>query len=606
MTTQPSHLVLADRAESLAEAGDLKGAIAHLKAALKEQPSFFQGWLRLSKHLFDAEHFVEAVQVGRAAERFDPLGPDFQFIQNRMQARAFSDAGRRAREMLAKQPGHPRAVYTIAQLADLNNNAEAKVDALLYGLTHSPANLMLRNMLISACERAGDYSGAIEAARLLVRTEESFASLWSLVSILLRYGQNQELLDVCMRAENLAGSDTGKLSEIELVRGQILRVMGKREESVAAYRACLAHNPSNAGAWWALADMKNYAFTQADRAAIERLLQEQELSDEGKCVAKFALAKASETHGDFDASMGLYKEANRLYPKATFDPKQFADAVSARIGAFNSSALHQQADRAPSSAKPIFILGLPRSGSTLLEQILASHSQIEGTIEQPVLPSIARKVHVKCALTYNGDILQKIGELAPAELSELGAAYLDDGALFRSGASEFFTDKLPFNFLHVGLIHKLLPQAIIIDARRNPMDCGLSLYKQHFPTGVDFSYDLGHIGAYYNQYLNLMDHWDSVLPGRVYRVQYEALVRNPEAQIRALLDHVGVEFEEACVNFHATDRAIRTASSEQVRQPINSRGIGAWRRVEAHLQSLKDSLGAETLARFEADLDLNP
>ncbi|MEP1144447.1 MAG: sulfotransferase [Henriciella sp.] len=606
MTSQPSHIALAERAETLAEEGDLAGAISKLKAALKEKPSFFQGWLRLSKHLFEAEHFAEAVQVVRAAERFDPLGPDFQFIQNKMQDRAFGDAGRRAREMLAKQPGHPRAVYTIAQLADLNNNAESKVAALLYGLTHSPANMMLRNMLITACEQAGDYSGAIEAARLLVRTEESFPSLWSLVSILLRYGQNQELLDVCMRAESLAGGDTGKLSEVELVRGQILRVMGQREQSVAAYRACLAHNPSNAGAWWALADMKNYAFTQADRTAIETLLRGQNLSDADKCVAKFALAKASETHGDFDASMGLYNEANRLYPKATFNPSQFADAVSARIGAFNSDALRQQADRAPSSAKPIFILGLPRAGSTLLEQILASHSQIEGTIEQPVLPSIARKAHVKCALTYQGDILQKIGELTPTELSELGAAYLDDGALFRSGASDFFTDKLPFNFLHVGLIHKLLPEAIIIDARRNPMDCGLSLYKQHFPTGVDFSYDLGHIGAYYNQYLKLMDHWDSVLPRRVYHVQYEALVRNPEAQIRALLHHVGVEFEEACVNFHATDRAVRTASSEQVRQPINSRGIGAWRRVAAHLQPLKDSLGAATLARFEADLDLNP
>ena len=603
MSDQTSHLVLAKEADGLAAKGDVSGAIAHLKDALRRDPHYLQGWLHLSRLLFESGHVSEAVQVTEAAERFDPLQADFQSIQTHMQNRAFGAAETVAKQMLTKQQGHPRAVFTLAHLSGLKNNAAGRVKVLEYGLEHSPANLVLRNQMVIAYEAAGDFRAAIEAARVLVKTQDSFEANWVLVSILLRYGQNDELLTVCDRARVLAGTDPLKLSEIELVRGQILRVMGQRDESVSAYRLCLQHNPSNAGAWWALADMKNFDFSGEDRSAIEVLLEDPKIPVANKCIATFALAKAQESAGDLDASMRAYADANRLYANQTFDPAQFETAISARIAAFNSDALRNEADQAGPGPTPIFILGLPRSGSTLLEQILASHSKIEGTIEQPVLPSIARKAHVLCALKHGGDFLDKIGQLSAAELSELGEAYIRDGALFRSEDTDYFTDKLPFNFLHVGLIHKILPQAVIIDARRNPMDCGLSLYKQHFPTGVDFSYDLEHIGAYYNQYLRLMDHFDEMLPNRVFRVQYEHLVRDPERSIRSLLDHIGLTFEPACLNFHMTHRAVRTASSEQVRQPINAKGIGAWRRVEPHLEKLSESLGRETLSRFERELD---
>lgn len=603
MSDPTSHLVLAKEADRLAAKGDVSGAIAHLKDALRRDPQNLQGWLHLSRLLFETGHVSEAVQVTEAAERFDPLQADFQIIQNHIQNRAYGAAETVAKQMLTKQQGHPRAVFTLAHLSGLKNNAAGRVKVLEYGLEHSPANLVLRNLLVSAYEAAGEFQAAIETGRTLVKTQDSFEANWVLVSILLRYGQNDELLTVCDRAQALAGSDPQKLSEIELVRGQILRVMGQRDESVSAYRLCLKHNPSNAGAWWALADMKNFDFSGEDRFAIEALLNDPALPAPSKCVATFALAKAQESAGDLEASMTAYADANGLYANETFDPAQFEAAISARIAAFNPDALREKADQAAPGPTPIFILGLPRSGSTLLEQILASHSKIEGTIEQPVLPSIARKAHVLCALNHGGDFLDKIGHLTATELSELGETYIRDGALFRSENTDYFTDKLPFNFLHVGLIHKILPHAIIIDARRNPMDCGLSLYKQHFPTGVDFSYDLEHIGRYYTQYLRLMDHFDEVLPNRVFRVQYEHLVREPEQSIRSLLDHIGLAFEPACLNFHATQRAVRTASSEQVRQPINAKGIGAWRRVEPHLQKLSDSLGRETLSRFEHELD---
>ena len=603
MQTPTSARALANQADTLAAKGDLVGAISRLKEALRLDPRFLQGWLQLSRLLFETGNYAEAVQVTQAAERFDPLEADFRQIQHHMQTRAFGAAESVAQAMLKKEAGHPRAVFTLAHVAGLKNNPEGQVKALEYGLSHAPANQVLRNALVGAQESAGDYSGAIDTARTLVRTEESFAAYWMLVSILLRYGQNEELLEVCDRAKPFAENDALKLSEIELVRGQILRVMGRREESIAAYRTCLRLNARNAGAWWALADMKTFDFSGDDRHAIQALLSDPQLRAPEKCVAMFALAKAQESAGDLDASMSAYADANRLYANPTFDPKQFESAIEARVKAFDSAALQAICDPAPKGPVPIFILGLPRSGSTLLEQILASHSEIEGTIEQPVLPSIARKAHAICALKHGGDFLEKIGALSSAQLSELGQAYLDNGAVFRTEGRAYFTDKLPFNFLHIGLIAKVLPQAIIIDIRRNPLDCGLSLFKQHFPTGVDFSYDLNHIGVYYNAYLKLMDHWHSVLPGRILTLQHEHVVRDPEAKIRELLDHIGLPFESACVNFHQTERAVRTASSEQVRQPINTRGIGAWRKVEAHLGPLKQALGEQTLARFAGEFD---
>jgi len=599
MDQSSQHQSLLQQVDRNLASGNAIGAISDLKAALKADPQFFQGWLRLSKILFDTENYREAVHVGQVAQQFDPLQAEFRAIQGHMQNRAYSQAEAVAKQMLAKQPGHPRAVFTIAEISGLKNYPEGRVEALRHGLDYGPADLVLRNMLVGALDQAGDFQAAIEEARTLVRTEDSFPALWTLVSILLRHGRNEELLAVCDRAAALASGDADKASQVDLVRGQILRVMGKREESIAAYRSCLAHNPHNAGAWWALADMKTFDFSDADADAIKRLIDTPSLPPMEKCVATFALAKASESHGDWDQTMSLYNAANSLHPNAKYDASVFSQEVDARMKAFDQAGLPIQADQIATGPTPIFILGLPRSGSTLIEQILASHSQIEGTIEQPTMPSIARKAHVKCALEHKGGLLEKAGALSPAELSELGQQYISDGALFRNDGRPFFTDKLPFNFRHVGLIHKILPQAIIIDARRNPLDCGLSLYKQHFPTGVEFSYGLAHIGAFYSDYLKLMDHWHRVLPGRVLTVQYERLVRDPEAKIREILAHVGVDFEPGCVSFHETQRAVRTASSEQVRQPMNTRGIGAWRKVEAYLEPLKSGLGQETLARFE-------
>ncbi|MEQ9316939.1 MAG: sulfotransferase [Henriciella sp.] len=590
---------LARTAEARMASGDGAGAIQSLKESLQAHPQNFSGWLTLSRWLFEAGHYREAVEVTGAAERFDPLTADFQSIQSHIRTRNLAAAETVAREMMEKVPHHPRAVFTLAHLARAGGDSEACAGLLEAELVHLPANLTLRNLLMSAREDVGSYAGVLAAARDIVQIQESFQSLMTLATLLLRYGQNRELLAICDRAEALTGGSPARQSDVDLIRGQVLRILGDRDRSVAAFRACLAGNPRNASAVWALGDLKTHEFSAADRQTINAILSDPRSDQQQKCMAAFARAKDSEAQGDWDQIMPLYEAANRLYAGDRFNPAQFSSAISRMTSAITGEKLEVQAEAPSGGGVPIFIVGLPRSGSTLLEQMLASHSAIEGTMEQPVLPAMKRRAHAYCAKHLGRDYLDGLGDIPKAELTRLGEAYIAEGALFRSGDTAFFTDKMPFNFEHIGLIHKILPRAVIVDIRRNPMDCGFSLYRQYFMQGSAFSYDLSHIGQYYDGYLRLMDHWDRVLPGKVFHIQYEDLVAEPERQVRSLLDHIGVPFEAGCLNFHETDRAVRTSSSEQVRQPLYTSGVGQWRVAERHLKPLADSLGPETLSHFK-------
>ncbi|MGX6648119.1 tetratricopeptide repeat-containing sulfotransferase family protein [Maricaulaceae bacterium MS644] len=585
-------------AEKMAARGERGEAIAALKGFLEAYPGAFDAWIRLGNLLYHEQRYAEAVQAVKAAERADPLAAQFQLIQRAMQSRDFAQAGSVANAMLEKHPGHPRAVFTLAHLASSRGDHEGAVAILENALRLSPANLVLRTMLIGALEHSGAYRRAIAAAKELARIEESFDSLWPLIMVLLRYGRNDEALEACDRAERHVNSAPAKQSAVKLVRGQIRRITGDREASIDLFRASLADDPRNAAAWWALADMKTYAFSQAEQQAIRALSARPDIDRKTKSIATFALAKAHETEDDGAASMPLYIKANALHNDHAFDPQRFDAAADRLVQAYTAETVSAQAAAAPGGATPIFIVGLPRSGSTLVEQILASHSQIEATIEQPTLPAVKRTAHLRCVERFGGDYLSNIGRMPQSDLEALGRAYLEESTLFRTGDRAFFTDKMPNNFEHVGLIHKILPNAVIIDVRRNPMDCGFSLFKQYFAQGVDFSYNLKDIGSYYNGYLKIMDHWDRVLPGKVLHVQYEDLVRSPEPMIQTLLAGVGVAFEPGCLKFHETRRAVRTASSEQVRRPLYSEGVGAWRAVEAHLEDLKIALGPQTLNRF--------
>ena len=375
--------------------------------------------------------------------------------------------------------------------------------------------------------------------------------------------------------------------------GHALKAVGRTADSVAAYRTAITQLPSLGEAWWSLANLKTLRFTDGDIAAMNAELLRGSLADEDRYHLHFALGKAHEDAARYTVSFDHYAKGNALRRETL---RYDADEVTAHArrseALFTPAFFAARAGQGCPASDPIFIVGLPRSGSTLLEQILSSHSAVEGTSELPDLISIAGRLGGRPKLGQPSAYPEILAHFDAGGLRELGEEYLARTRGNRHTGRPHFVDKMPNNFQHVGLIHLILPNARIIDARRHPLGCGFSGFKQHFARGQGFTYSLDDIGRYYSDYVRLMAHVDAVLPGRVHRVVYEALVADPEAQIRALLDYCGLPFEPACLEFHANDRAVRTPSSEQVRQPVYTAAVDHWQHYEKWLGPLKHALGA--------------
>ncbi|MEO0643161.1 MAG: sulfotransferase, partial [Pseudomonadota bacterium] len=301
------------------------------------------------------------------------------------------------------------------------------------------------------------------------------------------------------------------------------------------------------------------------------------------------LGKALEDAGEYEESFAAYEKGNDLKRTQTrYSADKMSEELSKQGAICTPELFAQHSGRGHLAPDPIFILGLPRAGSTLLEQILASHSRIDGTLELPNILALAHRLRGRRAgQSKYPDVLPN---LSAEQLAKFGEDYINDTRIHRQGAP-FFIDKMPNNFRHIGLIHLILPNAKIIDARRAPMDCCFSGFKQLFAEGQEFTYGLTEIGRYYSDYVDLMEHWDTVLPGKVLRVIHEDVLDDQEGETRRMLDFLGLPFEEACLQFHKTDRAVRTASSEQVREPINRKGQDAWKPFEPWLGDLKEALG---------------
>jgi tetratricopeptide (TPR) repeat protein len=380
-------------------------------------------------------------------------------------------------------------------------------------------------------------------------------------------------------------ADYPKQPRLWLNYGHTLRAIGRREDAVAAYQKSLELAPGLGDAYWSLANLKVAALSAGDEAAMQASLARPELTAEDRLHLHYALGKALEDRGDAQGAFSHYAQGAALRRAETpYDREATTVLVRRAKALFTPDFFAARAGMGSASAAPIFIVGLPRSGSTLIEQILASHSQIEGTMELPDIGFIARG--------FADAYPEALGGLTGPTLSKLGDGYVEATAVHRKLGRPFFIDKMPNNFLHIGLIQLILPCARIIDARRHPMGSGFSAFKQHFAKGQAFSYDLADLGGYYRDYVELMAHFDTVLPGRVHRVIYEELVADPEAEVRRLLDHCGLPFEAGCLRFYENDRAVRTASSEQVRQPIFTDATDHWRHFQPWLGPLEQSLGS--------------
>lgn len=374
--------------------------------------------------------------------------------------------------------------------------------------------------------------------------------------------------------------------------GHALKTLGKIPQSIAAYRRALTMQPTVGEAYWSLANLKTFRFSDAEVLAMRQALERTDLTDEDRLHFEFALGKALEDTQSFEESFAHYAAGNALRRKAHgYDPQENANFVRRSKQLFTRQFFLDRCGAGAEAIDPIFIVGLPRAGSTLIEQILASHSLVEGTMELPELPRMARELASPSNDEEEGTFLKRVASLGRDQLRAHGERYLAETQVMRKSDAPRFIDKMPNNFWYIGLIQLILPNALIIDARRDPLACCWSCFKQHFARGQWFTYGLEDLGLYYRDYVELMSHYDAVLPKKVVRVCHEELICDPERYIRALLARCGLPFEPQCLRFYENSRPVRTASAEQVRRPIFRDGIDQWRHFEPWLGPLKSALG---------------
>ncbi len=374
--------------------------------------------------------------------------------------------------------------------------------------------------------------------------------------------------------------------------GHALKTNGREAESIAAYKKSIELQPSFGEAYWSLANLKTAPFTDLDLASMRAQLAGPSISDDDRFHLNFALGKALEDRGEYAESFEQYALGNRLRRlQISYRPEEMTTHVARVKALCTAEYFAKRPDYGAAAPDPIFIVGLPRAGSTLLEQILSSHSQVEGTMELPDIPEIAKSLFQRGKQSQLEGYSAVLATLSATQCAELGERYLAQTRIQRKTAAPFFIDKLPNNFAHIDLIQLALPRAKIIDARRHPLGCCFSGFKQHFARGQSFTYSLEDIGRYYRDYVELMAHFDAVLPGRVHRVIYESMIQDTEIEVARLLDYCGLPFEQSCLRFYENERAVRTASSQQVRQPIFSDGVDHWRHYEPWLGPLKHALG---------------
>ena len=465
----------------------------------------------------------------------------------------YADAERLLRHAVAQAPDYPDARISLALVLFSRGQLTDALALLDTVIASDPAHIGAAASKADILAQTGSYDAAAETYRALIDAVGDHAEVW-------------------------------------LWYGHLLKTTGRQVESVAAYRRATSIDPDLAEAWWSLAELKANKVEADDIAAMKRGLTPS-LPPTKRLFLHFALGKAFEDRREWAPSFAHYAEGNRLRLELEpHDREAVSEEVDRSIALFGRDFFAARAATGCRDPDPIFIIGLPRAGSTLIEQILASHSQIEGTAELPDMPLLVQSLVAERWRDRDAAYPAVVTDLDGARLRELGERYLEGAARNRKSSAPFFIDKLPNNWRYLGLIHLILPNARIIDARRDAMACCFSNFKQHFARGQTFAYSMEDLGSYYRDYIRMMRHIDGVLPGLVHRVDHEALLENPEREIRNLLTYLDLSFEEACLRPHENARPVRTASSEQVRRPINRDAVDLWRNYEPWLDELKQAL----------------
>jgi tetratricopeptide (TPR) repeat protein len=562
-------------------------AAATLGTAIRLDPRLPLARKRLAQVLAALGRGADADASLEAWFEQDPGRADVAIALEHLRAGRKDDAISTLRKSLQENPDNVDALHTLAQAYWGDEKRISDIEALLRRATElAPALVpawILQGTLLHESDRPEE---AIECYQRAVEIEPGNASAWSgLGADYARIGDMEKSASAYARSLALQPGIAG----VHMSYAHVLKSLGHQQQALREYRAAIALRPDFGEVYWSMANLKVFRFEPSEVAAMQEQVQRDDLSASADVHFRFALGKAFEDAGDYDHAWEFYDTGNqRQRPLVSYDPVGFETRHEQIAEVFSRELLERHAGEGFDSDAPIFIVGLPRSGSTLIEQILASHSCVEGTLELSTLGEIA--VSVGLHRRDRREYPEAVRDLRGRDFRAYGKQYIDETRIYRTTDRPRYTDKLPNNFSHIGFAHLILPNAKIINARRHPLDSILGSYKQLFGKGQHFTYDMEELVLYYRQYHEIMRHWHRVLPGKVLDVHYEETVGDFEAQVRRILAHCGLPFEEACLRFHETERAVRTASSEQVRQPLYTRALGTWRRYEKHLRPWQEEL----------------
>ena len=574
---------------ALADAGQPEAAISAWRRAVKVKPDFSDAWraiadeLRRGGDMSDADAaYAQLIKAGTRDPRL--LAAADALLRNEL-----PQAETVLRAHLQQYPTDVAAVRMFAEVAGRLRRYRDAENLLERCLELAPGFNAARYDYVVVLNRQGKAAAAIEQAEALLRTEPQNPGYRNLrAMVLARIGDYAQSIDIYAE---LLRAHPGQ-EAIWMNYGHALGAAGREAHSIEAYRTCIRLAPDSGEAYWSLANLKTFRFTDAEHEEIQRRLKCTDLADAARMQFEFALGKALEDGAHYGEAFAHYESGNRLRrATAAYDPRQNRSHVERSKALLTSDFFAARADFGSDAIDPIFIVGMPRAGSTLIEQVLASHPQIEGTAELPDIIAMARRLGGRKPAEKESLYPEALAELSAAQCRELGEQYLHQTRIQRKQGTPFFIDKMPNNCMHVGLIHLILPRARIIDARRHPMACCFSGFKQHFARGQNHTYSLEDIGHYYRDYVELMQHIDASLPGRVHRVIYEHMVEDIEGEVRRLLAYCGLDFDPACLRFYENRRPVRTASAQQVRQPIYRDGVDQWRHFEPWLGPLRAALG---------------
>ena len=570
-------------------------ALRSYQRACQMNPALDASWRGQLEMALQVNDEVQANQARHQLQRLQALPKPLVAATDLLAQRKLLKAETLCRQFLQKVPRHVEAMRL---LADIGVRLGAMDDAeflLESAVLFEPDNQQVRIDYVQVLRKRQKFANALAQAKLLLDSAQDNPQFQSLYAIeLMQTGDYTGALGYFDKVLARLPGDAITLTS----RGHALKTSGQQQEAVESYRMALAGHPDHGEAYYSLANLKTYRFTAAEISRMQQQEGSVSANPMSQVYLMFALGKAHEDLGEYSTAFNYYRQGNGLKrAQSGYDAQKMGVELQAQATFFSKDVFASRPDSGDPACDPIFIVGLPRAGSTLLEQILASHSLVDGTLELPNILSIAQSLRRRGQEEGNAEYPAIIADMSILKLRELGEKYLAETAIHRQDAP-YFIDKMPNNFRHVGLIKLILPNAKIIDARRHPMACCFSGYKQLFAEGQEFSYDLDDLSSYYRDYVALMDHWQTVLPSDVLQVNYEQVVGDLEGQVRRILDYCGLPFEPQTLQFHDTERSVRTASSEQVRQPLYRGGLDQWRHFSEQLQPLEEQL-SDIIQRHE-------